>query len=280
MKITTEQPPVLPYLNGSGQGMRYIHPKAKIGKNVTVEPFTTIAEDVVIGDDTWIGPHVTIMDGARIGKGCKIFPGAVVGAVPQDLKFNGEYSLVELGDRVIVREYVTLNRGTKAAHVTKIGSGSLLMAYVHVAHDCFIGKNCVLANGVTLAGHIELEEYVILGGLTAVHQFVKIGAHAFIGGGSMVRKDVPPFVKAAREPLSYAGINSIGLRRRGFNARQIRQIQDIYRILFVKGKNTTQALELIETNVDATPERDYILEFIRRADRGIMRGFLQINGRR
>lgn len=280
MKITTEQPAVLPYLNGKGKGMRYIHPKAKIGKNVTVEPFTVIGEDVVIGDDTWIGSHVTIMDGSRIGKGCKIFPGAVVGAVPQDLKYDGEYSLVVLGDRVIVREYVTLNRGTKASHLTKINSGSLLMAYVHVAHDCHIGRNCVLANGVTLAGHIELEDHVILGGLTAVHQFVKIGKHAFIGGGSLVRKDVPPFVKAAREPLSYAGINSVGLRRRGFKAEQIRQIQDVYRILFVKGKNTSQAVEIIETGIDVTPERDDILEFIRKADRGIMRGFQQMNSRR
>ncbi len=280
MKITTEQPQVLPYLNGNGQALRHIHPDAKIGQNVTVEPFTTIGADVEIGDDTWIGPNVTIMDGARIGKGCKIFPGAVVGAVPQDLKYNGEYSLVELGDRVIVREYVTLNRGTKASHMTRIGAGSLLMAYVHVAHDCHIGRNCVLANGVTLAGHIELEDYVILGGLTAVHQFVKIGKHCFVGGGSLVRKDIPPFVKAAREPLSYAGINSVGLRRRGFSAEQIHHIQDIYRILFVKGNNTSQAVEIIETDLDATPERDYILEFIRRADRGIMRGFQQINGRK
>lgn len=282
MKITTEQPSsssILPYLNGNAH-MRYIHPDAKIGRNVTVEPFTTIGRDVVIGDDTWIGPNVTIMDGARIGNRCKIFPGAVVGAVPQDLKFKGEYSLVELGDEVVVREYCTLNRGTQASHRTIIGKGSLLMAYVHVAHDCHIGKNCVLANGVTLAGHIEIEDCAILGGLTAVHQFVKIGAHAFIGGGSLVRKDVPPFVKAAREPLSYAGINSVGLRRRGFKPDQIKQIQDIYRILFVKGFNTSQATEIIEAEIDPTPERDYILEFLRKADRGIMRGFQQLNGRR
>lgn len=280
MKITTEQPQVLPYLNGNGQALRYIHPDAQIGHNVTIEPFTTIGADVVIGDNTWIGPNVTIMNGSRIGNNCKIFPGAVVGAVPQDLKFNGEYSLVELGDGVIVREYVTLNRGTKASHTTRIGKGSLLMAYVHVAHDCHIGQRCVLANGVTLAGHIHVEDFAILGGLTAVHQFVKIGKHTFIGGGSLVRKDIPPFVKAAREPLCYAGINSVGLRRRGFNREQIHQIQDIYRILFVKGYNTTQALEIIETDMDATPERDYILEFIRRADRGIMRGFQHMNGRR
>ncbi len=280
MKITTEQAAVQPNLNGNSQHMRYIHPEAKIGQNVVVEPFTTIGKDVVIGDDCWIGSHVTIMDGARLGKGCKVFPGAVVGAVPQDLKFKGEYSLVELGDNVIVREYVTLNRGTKASHRTTIGSGTLLMAYVHVAHDCHVGKNCVLANGVTLAGHIEIDDFAILGGLTAVHQFVKIGAHTFVGGGSLVRKDVPPFVKAAREPLSYAGINSVGLRRRGFTSDQIHVIQDVFRILFVKGYNTTQAIEIIETEIDATPERDYILEFLRKADRGIMRGFQQMNSRR
>jgi UDP-N-acetylglucosamine acyltransferase len=257
--------------------MRFIHPKAKIGLNVTIEPFTTIYGDVEIGDNTWIGPHVTIMDGARVGKNCKIFPGAVVGAIPQDLKFKGEYSLVELGDGVIVREYCTLNRGTQASHRTTIGKNTLLMAYVHIAHDCHIGAHAVLANGVTLAGHIEIEDYAILGGLSAVHQFVKIGAHTYIGGGSLVRKDVPPYVKAAREPLAYAGINSIGLRRRGFDAHKINHIQNIYRILFVKGFNTTQAIEIIETDIEATPERDYILEFIRRADRGLMRGFQQIN---
>ncbi len=280
MKFTAEHQAQMPSASENRHPFSFIHPEAKIGENVTVEPFTTIGADVVIGDGTWIGPHVTIMDGSRIGNNCKIFPGAVIGAIPQDLKFNGEYSTVELGDEVIVREYCTLNRGTKASHRTTIGKGSLLMAYVHVAHDCHIRKHCVLANGVTLAGHIEVEDFAILGGLTAVHQFVKIGAHAFIGGGSLVRKDVPPFVKAAREPLSYAGINSVGLRRRGFSPEQIHQIQDIYRILFVKGYNTSQAVEIIETDIDATTERDYILDFIRKADRGLMRGFQQTNTRR
>lgn len=280
MKFTTDKPVSHTQPNGQHHPFSFIHPDAQIGQNVTIEPFTTIGGDVVIGDGTWIGPHVTIMDGSRIGRNCKIFPGAVIGAIPQDLKFSGEYSTVELGDEVIVREYCTLNRGTKASHRTTIGKGSLLMAYVHVAHDCHIRKHCVLANGVTLAGHIEIDDYAILGGLTAVHQFVKIGAHAFIGGGSLVRKDVPPFVKAAREPLSYAGVNSIGLRRRGFTTEQIHHIQNIYRILFVKGYNTSQAVEIIETDIDATPERDYILEFIRKADRGLMRGFQQTNSRR
>ncbi|RMF30767.1 MAG: acyl-ACP--UDP-N-acetylglucosamine O-acyltransferase [Bacteroidetes bacterium] len=267
-------------LTANGASLSFIHPNAQIGENVVIEPFTTIGADVVIGDNTWVGSHVSIMDGSRIGKHCKIFPGAVIGAIPQDLKYNGEYSTVELGDFVTVREYCTLNRGTKATHRTVIGSHSLLMAYVHVAHDCFIGKRVVLANNVTLAGHIEIGDYAILGGLVAVHQFVKIGAHAFVGGGSLVRKFVPPFVKAAREPLSYAGVNSVGLRRRGFTEKQIHHIQDIYRLLFVKGYNTSQALEIIETTIDPTPERDYILDFIRKADRGIMRGFNNLTTRK
>lgn len=274
MKIT-EQPNIMNY-----NGLRHIHPEAKIGNNVTIEPFTTIGADVVIGDNTWIGSNVSIMDGSRIGEGCRIFPGAVVGAIPQDLKYDGEYSLVELGNNVIIREYCTLNRGTKASHKTIIDDNALLMAYVHVAHDCYVGKRCVLANGVTLAGHIKLGDFAILGGLVAVHQFVKIGAHTFIGGGSLVRKDVPPFVKAAREPLSYAGVNAVGLKRRGFTKEQIHHIQDIYRVLFVKGYATSKAVNLIETTIKPSEERNLILEFIKSADRGIMRGFRHINGKK
>ncbi len=256
--------------------LRVIHPNANIGQNVTIEAFTTIAEDVVIGDGTWIGPNVSIMDGVRIGKNCRIFPGAIIGAIPQDLKFEGERSILEIGNNVTIREYCTLNRGTKASHTTYIGNNCLLMAYVHVAHDCFIGDFSILANNVNLAGHIEIGKNAILGGLSAVHQFVKIGEHVMVGGGSLVRKDIPPYVKAAREPISYAGVNSVGLRRRGFTSEQINNIQDIYRILFVKGFNTSQAIHVIETTMDATPERDLILEFVRNADRGIMKGFKQI----
>jgi UDP-N-acetylglucosamine acyltransferase len=271
----TEQPNIM-----NESGLRFIHPNAKIGNNVKIEPFTTIGGDVVIGDDVWIGSNVSIMDGSRIGDGCKIFPGAVIGAVPQDLKFKGEYSTVELGKNVIVREYCTLNRGTEASDTTKIGDHSLLMAYVHIAHDCQVGERCVLANNVTLAGHIEVGDFAILGGLVAVHQFVKIGESAFIGGGSLVRKDVPPFVKAAREPLSYAGVNSVGLKRRGFTTTQIHEIQDIYRHLFVKGNNVSQAVEIIEATLNVTAERDLILDFIKAADRGIMRGFRHLNGKK
>jgi len=250
-----------------------IHPDAKIGKNVKIDPFVSIEADVVIGDNCWIGSHAVIMNGTRMGNGCKIFPGAIIGAVPQDLKFAGEKSTVELGNNVIIREYVTLNRGTKAAHRTFIDDNCLLMAYVHVAHDCRIGKRVILANNVTLAGHIIIEDFTILGGMVAVHQFVKIGKHTYIGGGSLVRKDVPPYVKAAREPLSYVGINSVGLKRSGFTPERIKAIQDVYRLLYVRSNNITQGISAIEATLDYSEEREEILQFIKKADRGIMRGF-------
>lgn len=255
--------------------LNYIDPTAKIGADVTIEPFAYIGADVVIGDGTWIGPHVTVMAGAIIGKNCKIFPGAVVGAIPQDLKYKGENSNIILEDNVIVRECCTLNRGTQASMTTKIGQGTLLMAYVHVAHDCVIGQNCILANNVNLAGHIEIGNHVILGGMSAVHQFVKIGDHAMIGGGSLVRKDVPPYVKAAREPLSYVGVNSIGLRRRGFTNEKVNHIQDIYRILFIKMTNVKKAIETIDATINDSLEKEVILGFLSHADRGIMKGFKQ-----
>lgn len=260
--------------------MNVVHPGARIGAGVTISPFVVIEDDVTIGEGTWIGPHVTIMSGTRIGKGCRIFPGAVIGAVPQDLKYQGEYATVEIGDHVMIREYVTINKGTAASDTTSIGDNCLLMAYVHVAHDCLVGKNVILANNVNLAGHITIGDFAILGGLTAVHQFVKIGRHVMIGGGSLVTKDVPPYVKAARDPLSFTGVNTVGLRRRGFTPAQINDIQDIYRILFVRGYNTTQALDHIEQVTTDSPERQEVLDFIRAADRGIMRGFNQIKGAR
>jgi len=250
--------------------------KAQIGKNVTIESFSIIGDNVEIGENTWIGPHVTIMDGVKIGSNCKIFPGAVLGAIPQDLKFEGEESMLEIGNNVVIREYCTLNRGTKANFKTHIKDNCMLMSYVHVAHDCIIGEHTVLVNNVNLAGHVEIGKHALLGGLTAVHQFVKIGDHSMIGGGSLVRKDVPPYIKAAREPLSYAGVNSIGLRRRGFSNKQINHIQDIYRILFVRGHNTRQALRIIETTINATAERESILDFLNQSDRGIMKGFRQM----
>jgi UDP-N-acetylglucosamine acyltransferase len=253
--------------------LSYVHPEARIAPDVVVEPFVTIHRDVVIESGCWIGSYATVMDGVRIGRNSRIFPGAVLGGVPQDLKFEGEQSVLEIGEHVTIREYCTINRGTRANYKTLIGSYTLLMAYVHIAHDCEIGQHCVLANNTNLAGHIQIGDYAILGGMVGVHQFVKIGKHAIVGGGSLVRKDVPPYVKAAREPLSYAGINSVGMRRRGFGYETIHHIQDIYRILFVNGSNIQQALNIIESQIDATEVRDEILEFIRSSQRGIMKGF-------
>ena len=255
------------------QNLVSIHPGARIGQNVIIDPFTMIHDDVVIGDETWIGSNVTIFPGARIGKNCKIFPGAVISAIPQDLKFSGEITIAEIGDNTIVREFVTINRGTKALGKTVIGKNNLLMAYVHIAHDCVVGDHCILANGATLAGHITIEDFAIIGGLTAVHQFVQIGSHVMISGGSLVRKDVPPFVKAAHEPLSYVGINSVGLRRRGFSAEKIAEIQDIYRIFFVKGYSNSHALLIIENEVGPSEEKNQILSFIRKSTRGMMKGY-------
>lgn len=255
------------------QPLAYVHPGAKIAKNVVIEPFTTVHNNVEIGEGTWIGPNVTIMEGARIGKNCSIFPGAVVSAVPQDLKYKGEESLAIIGDNTIIRECVTINRGTLDRMKTTIGSNCLIMAYSHIAHDCIVGDNCIFSNGTTLAGHITVGDYVVMAGMTAVHQFCSIGNHAFVTGGSLVRKDVPPYVKAAREPLSYVGINSVGLRRRGFLPEKIREIQDIYRIIFQKDYNITQALSFVEAEMEATPERDEILDFIRNSSRGVMKGY-------
>jgi len=240
---------------------------------VVIEPFVTIHKDVVIGEGTWIGSNATIMNGARIGKNCRIFPGAVISAVPQDLKFGGEDTLVVIGDNTTIRECVTINRGTSDRKETRVGNNVLLMAYTHIAHDCVVGNNCILANGVQLAGHITVDDFAIIGGMSAVHQFVNVGAHVMISGGSLVRKDVPPYTKAGREPLSYVGINSVGLRRRGFSSEKINEIQDIYRVLFLKNSNTTKALDLVEAGFKPTEERDEIVNFIRNSNRGVMKGF-------
>lgn len=259
------------------QPLSYVHPQAELADNVVVEPFVTIHKDVIIDEGTWIGPHVTIMEGARIGKNCKIFPGAVISAIPQDLKYKGEKTTVQIGDNVTIREYVTVNRGTEQSGTTKVGDNTLLMAYVHVAHDCVIGKNCILANNVNLAGHVEIDDYAILGGSVNVQQFTKIGKHSFISGGGGVNKDVPPFVKAARFPLSYIGVNSVGLRRRGFESHQINIILEIYRILFVRGYNVSNALKIIEAEIEDSPEKDEITTFVRESVRGVMKGFVTEN---
>ncbi|GGG98067.1 acyl-[acyl-carrier-protein]--UDP-N-acetylglucosamine O-acyltransferase [Polaribacter pacificus] len=256
------------------QPLAYVHPQAKVARNVVIEPFATINNDVEIGSGTWIGSNVTIMEGARIGKNCRIFPGAVISAIPQDLKFEGEDSLTIIGDNTTIRECVTINRGTNDRGKTVIGENCLIMAASHIAHDCIVGDNAIIVNGVLLGGHVVVGKYAIIGGLAAVHQFIHVGDHAMISGGSLVRKDVPPFTKAGKEPLSYVGINSIGLRRRGFSSEKIKEIQDIYRILYQKNYNNTQALEIIEAEMEATPERDEITLFIRNSKRGIMKGYL------
>ncbi|MCB0795177.1 MAG: acyl-ACP--UDP-N-acetylglucosamine O-acyltransferase [Flavobacteriales bacterium] len=249
-----------------------VHPDARIGKDVVIEPFSTVAADVSIGDGTWVGPNTTLMDGARIGKQCRIFPGAVISAIPQDLKFAGERTTAEVGDGTTVRECVTINRGTADRMRTAVGANSLLMAYVHLAHDCIVGDNVVIANSVNLAGHVTIDDWAILEGNVAVQQFMHIGAHSFIAGASLVRKNVPPFVKAAREPLSYIGVNVVGLRRRGFKDDAIARIEDIYREIFVRNTNVERAAAQVEQTMPASPERGLILDFIRNSPKGIMRG--------
>jgi UDP-N-acetylglucosamine acyltransferase len=255
------------------QPLSYIHPEAQIADNVVIEPFACIHKNVIIDEGTWIGSHVTIMEGARIGKNCKIFPGATISSIPQDLKFSGEDTTVEIGDNTIIREYVTISRGTVERYRTSIGKNSLLMAYVHVAHDCIIGDHCILVNAVQIAGHVKVDDWAIIGGATSIHQYVKIGCHVMVAGGSLVRKDVPPYTKAAREPLSYSGINSIGLRRRGFSNDKINEIQEIYRQIYLKGLNNSKALNVVELEMPSSTERDEIINFIRNSDRGIMKGF-------
>lgn len=252
--------------------LAFINPSARLGANVTVDPFTCIHGNVEIGEGTWIGSNVTIFDGARIGKNCRIFPGAVISAIPQDLKYKGEDTTVIIGDNTVIRECVTINRGTAAMGRTEIGDNCLLMAYVHIAHDCIIGNNVILANSVNLAGHVTIEDWAILEGYVGVSQFMFIGAHSFIGGQTGVRKNVPPFVKAAREPLSYAGINSVGLSRRGFSKEVIEEIQNIYRTIYQRGHTISKAVVLAEEEFAASAHRDQILNFIKSSEKGIIRG--------
>jgi len=252
--------------------LAYIHPDAKIGKGVVIEPFTSIYGDVEIGEGTWIGPNVVIMDGARIGKNCRIFPGAVISAVSQDLKYKGEYTTTHIGDNTTIRECVTIHKGTTDRNKTVVGNNCLLMAYVHVAHDCLIGNNVIIANSTQLAGHITIDDWVIIEGMVGTQQFVHIGEHAFIAGGSLVRKNVPPYVKAAREPLSYVGVNSVGLRRRGFSDQQIMNVEDIYRVVYVQNSNITTALKVADIELPSSEEKNTILDFIKGSTKGIMRG--------
>ncbi len=252
--------------------LAFIHPDAKIGENVVIEPFAYIAGNVEIGDGTWIGPNATILDGARIGKNCRIFPSAVVSAIPQDLKFAGEETTAEIGDNTTIRECVTFNRGTKARGRTILGSNCLLMAYVHVGHDCEIGNNVIIGNASQIAGEVEIDDFAILSSTVLVHQFSKIGGHVMVSGGTKVRKDIPPFVTAAHDPISYVGLNSVGLRRRKFTSEVISSIADTYRILYSGNFNIPNALKEIEEKIPQTKERDMILDFVKNSERGIMKG--------
>ena len=253
-----------------------IHPNAKLGKNVTVEPFAVIHDNVEIGDDSYIFSHAVIMSHSRIGKGCRIFPGAVIGAIPQDLKFIGEETTAEVGDHSTIRECVTINRGTKDKWKTAIGKHCLLMAYSHVAHDCIIGDHVILANGVQLAGHVEVGDYAIIGGLAGAHQFTRIGAHTYIAGHTVIRKDVPPYVKAAREPMSYMGLNIVGLQRRNFTSEEIETVSRIYHLLFVGNHSTSTAISMIEDQVKDSPYKDEILRFVKESKTGIIKRYSKI----
>ncbi len=256
------------------QPLAYVHPDAKIANNVVIEPFVTIDKNVIIGEGTTIGSNVTILEGTRIGKNCRIFPGAVIGAVPQDLKFRGEETTVEIGDNTTIREYVTVNRGTAAKGKTVVGDNCLIMAYCHVAHDTIVGNNVIMSNAVQLAGEVVIDDFAIIGGGALVHQFCHIGSHVMIQGGALINKDIPPYVKAGRQPISYAGINSIGLRRRNFSNEAIRDIQEIYRYLYLSGLNNTDAVERIEAELPATKERDEIILFVRNSQKGIIKGYI------
>lgn len=255
--------------------LAHIHKGAKIAAGTTIDPFAVIHDNVEVGEGTIINSHAILMPGTRIGKNCHIFPGAIIAGLPQDLKFVGEDTTVEIGDNSTIREYVTINRGTKANWKTVIGKNCLIMSYVHIGHDCVIGDHVILSGYCGLAGHVILEDYVILEGYSAVQQFIKIGAHAFLAGDSKVRKNVPPYVKCAREPLSYIGINTVGLTRRGFSPESIKQIEDTYRILYVKGSSIPNALKQIETEIPDSEEKAHIIKFIQESVNGIMKGPLR-----
>jgi UDP-N-acetylglucosamine acyltransferase len=251
--------------------LAHINPGARIGNDVRIDPFAVIHEEVSIGDGSHIMSNAVLLPGTQIGKECLVYPGAVIGGIPQDLKFVGEKTTVEIGDHTTIRECVTINRGTKDKFKTVIGSHCLIMAYAHIAHDCILGDHVILANAVQLAGHVQVGDYAIIGGLAGASQFARIGAHTYIAGQSAISKDVPPYIKAGKSPLGFVGINSVGLKRRGFSSETINGILNVYRMLFYKNMNTSQAMASIEQEIPAFTERDLILSFIRESSRGIIR---------
>ncbi len=248
-----------------------VDPKAEISDGVEIGPFAVVEADVVIGENTQIGPHAVIYDGARIGKNVKILQGASVANIPQDLKYENEETLFIIGDNTIVREFVTLHKGTKATGFSKVGSNCLLMAYSHVAHDVTIGDNSIIANSVQIGGHVEIEDWVIVGGGTPIHQFTKIGRHAMIGGGFRVTVDIPPYILAASEPLRYSGLNSIGLRRRGFSNEQILTIKEAYRILFLSELKRAEAVEKMKAEFPESKEVENIINFLSKSNRPLIK---------
>ena len=251
--------------------LAYISPEAQIGKDVEIGPFAVVHPNVIIGDGCRIDSNATICEYTQLGKNCHVFPSAVIGAIPQDLKFNGEESWAVIGDNCVLREFVTIHRGTASRGKTLLGNNNLIMAYCHVAHDCVLGNNIIMSNVTQLAGEVEIDDYAIIGGGTLVHQFSHIGSHVMIQGGSKVNKDIPPFAVVAREPIAFCGINSVGLNRRGFTPEQIHTIQEVYRLLYNNGMNTTQALAHIEATMPQTAERDTIVDFVRKSSRGIVK---------
>ncbi len=250
-----------------------VHPEAKIGRDVEIGPFAVVARDVEIGDGTVIMNNATILDGARIGRNCRIFPGAVISGIPQDLKFKGEETQAIVGDNTTLRECVTVNRGTASKGKTVIGSNCLIMAYSHVAHDCSIGDYVIISNASQVAGEVVIDDHAVIGGGTLIHQFSHIGPHVMIQGGSKINKDIPPFVKAARDPIAYTGINIVGLRRRNFSPEDINAIQEIYRYLYLSQLNVSDAIERIEAEIPQSEVRDQILDFAKASTRGILRGY-------
>ena len=251
-----------------------ISPKAQLHESVEVGPFTIIHDNVIIGEGTKIHSNVALYPGTIIGNNCEVYPGAVIGVIPQDLKFEGENTTVEIGNNTIIRECVTIHRATKDKWKTSIGNNCLLMTYVHVAHDCQIGNNVILASYTGLSGHVTIGDFAILEGKVAAQQFAHIGRHAFVGGASLVRKNIPPFIKAAREPLTFAGVNSVGLRRRGFSDEEIKTIEDIYRIIYIQNSNVSKALEIVKVTIDPSEIRDEIIHFIEGSDKGVIRGMI------
>lgn len=251
--------------------LNQVHPDAKIGNNVEIGPFSMIYENVEIGDNCKIANNVTIFPGARIGEGVTIFPGAVVSGIPQDLKFRGEDTIAIIGNGTTIRECATVNRGTASKGLTSVGENCLIMAYCHIAHDCRIGNRVVMSNATQLAGEVVVDDEAVIGGGSLVHQFCHLGRNIMLQGGALVNKDIPPYIKAAREPISFVGLNTVGMRRRGFDPAKIQIIQDVYRILYMSDMNVTNAIRRIREDVEPSETRDEILNFIENSERGIIR---------